>query len=81
MRAQRRWDEHARFMDQLLAEGFVRLGGPLSDSNQVLLIVEAEDESAVARTLERDPWHPAGLLTLGRVTRWNLLLDDRQRLS
>lgn len=78
MRAQRGWDEHARFMEQLLAEGVVRLGGPLSDSDQVLLILEAADESAVARALERDPWHAASLLAIQRITQWNILLDYRQ---
>ncbi len=48
-RQQDRWDEHAAFMDARVEDGFVVLGGPLGDGNEVLLIVRADSE-AEART-------------------------------
>src|SRR5215813_2398542 len=35
------WDAHASFMDALVEDGFVVLGGPLEGSDEVLLIVRA----------------------------------------
>jgi uncharacterized protein YciI len=76
-REQDGWDEHAAFMDMLVGEGFVLLGGPLGDGERVLLAVEAADETAVHARLAADPWDPAGLLRTGRVEPWLLWLDGR----
>jgi uncharacterized protein len=80
-REQDGWDEHAAFMDALVDEGFVLLGGPLGDGERVLLAVEAADEAAVHARLAADPWEPAGLLRTGRVEPWLLWLDGRPRRS
>jgi uncharacterized protein YciI len=77
-REQDGWDEHAAFMDALVDEGFVLLGGPLGDGERVLLAVDAADEAAVHARLAADPWQPAGLLTTGRVEPWLLWLDGRR---
>jgi hypothetical protein len=78
LRAQPKWDEHARFMDQLLADGIVLLGGFTSDDDKVLLVTETTDEDAIVHILEHDPWHLDSLLTIERVARWDILLDFRQ---
>ena len=44
MEGQVEWHSHAAFMNALLAEGFVLVGGPLEGTPNVLLIVRAEDE-------------------------------------
>jgi uncharacterized protein YciI len=77
-RAQAGWEEHAHFMDDLTARGFIVLGGPLEDGREILIIVQAEDEQAVRATLARDPWEPAGLLRTERVRPWTVLLDSRK---
>lgn len=79
MRAQADWDNHARFMDDLTANGFVIMGGPLPNSREILLIVSAESEHTVRETLQRDPWEPAGILTTQRVQPWTILLDSRKK--
>ena len=79
MRAQVDWDHHARFMNDLTADGFVIMGGPLPDSQEVLLIVSAESEHVVRETLQHDPWEPAGILTTQRVRPWTVLLDSRKK--
>ena len=38
------WDEHAAFMDRLVDEGFIMLGGPVGDGEQTLHAVEAAVE-------------------------------------
>jgi uncharacterized protein YciI len=76
MREQVLWDEHARFMDELVETGFVVLGGPLDGGRRVLLIVSEEDEAAVYARFAEDPWHRNGMLT-SQVEGWNVLLDGR----
>jgi uncharacterized protein YciI len=78
LRQQAGWEEHARFMDRLVDEGFVLLGGPLEDQREVLLIVEAESEDAIRARLAEDPWAPNGMLTPIRIERWTILLDGRR---
>ncbi len=47
IRHQRAWDEHAAFMDGLVEDGFVILGGPIADGERALLMVEAADEAEI----------------------------------
>jgi uncharacterized protein YciI len=49
------WPAHASFMDALVDDGFIVLGGPLADEHRVVHAVEAESEEAVRATLARDP--------------------------
>ena len=78
-REQPRWDEHAAFMDALVADGSVLLGGPLGDGSRVLLAVEAADEAAARATLlDGDPWTPLGILSVERIERWQIWLDGRR---
>src|SRR6266849_6437696 len=56
MEEQSDWAAHASFMDGLVDEGFIVLGGPLADEHRVVHVVEAESEDAVRATLARDPW-------------------------
>jgi uncharacterized protein YciI len=77
MRDQVGWDDHAQFMDRLVATGFVLLGGPLEGDREVLLIVEAESEDAVREQLAADPWAPSGMLRPANVERWTVVLESR----
>ena len=72
------WDEHAAFMDGLVADGFVVLGGPVADEVRVVLAVEAPSEDAVRATLARDPWHGSHLV-IDAVDAWTIRLDGRHR--
>lgn len=73
------WPAHAAFMDELVRDGFVILGGPLADEVRVVLAVEAESEEAVCNRLARDPWSET-LLVVDSVEPWMIRLDGR-RLS
>jgi uncharacterized protein YciI len=74
MREQALWDEHARFMDDLVETGFVVLGGPLEGDRRVLLIVSARDETALRARFADDPWIQNGMLTISHVEPWTVLL-------
>jgi hypothetical protein len=76
LREQEKWDEHAGFMDALVDDGFVLLGGPLEGGPKTLLIVKAASEQAIISRLAHDPWTPMGLLRIATIERWEILLDD-----
>ena len=72
------WDEHAVFIDQLVAADFILMGGPLVDEGGALLIVNAEDEKEVREKLKNDPWFENGVLKLEAVKRWQIFIDARK---
>jgi uncharacterized protein YciI len=76
------WDEHAAFIDKLVEEGFILMGGPLVDERGMphgaLLIVNAEDEKEVRDTLKNDPWFTHGILKLKSIERWQIFVDARK---
>ena len=75
LEAQQQWAEHAAFMDQLVEDKFIILGGPM-DETEVLLIVDAPDEATITETLARDPWTKNGMLETREIKRWTIRLDS-----
>ena len=71
------WPAHAAFMDGLVEQGFIVLGGPLDDEHRVVHVVEAESEEAVRATLARDPWSETHLV-VDAVDAWTIRLDARR---
>jgi len=75
------WDEHAAFIDQLVADGFILMGGPLVDEDGLphgaLLILNAENEREVREKLKNDPWFEKGILKLESIKRWQIFIDQR----
>jgi uncharacterized protein len=76
-REQDDWDAHAAFMDGLVDEGFVVLGGPVGDGARVLLVVESESVGHVEARLAEDPWMPMEVLQVEAIEPWEILLDGR----
>ena len=72
------WDEHAAFIDQLVDEGFILMGGPLIDEGGAMLIVNANDENEVREKLKNDPWRDQGILKLESIKRWQIFIDARK---
>lgn len=75
MEEQEAWRPHADFMNALVDEGFVRLGGPLEEPD-VLLIIRAQSAEEIRARLAPDPWHRMGLLTIKRISPWTLRLGE-----
>ncbi|MDQ2859465.1 MAG: YciI family protein [Pseudomonadota bacterium] len=72
LEAQPKWPAHARFMDDLKAEGAVLLAGPLGDAEDALLIMRAADAAEIERRLADDPWTANGVLVTRRIAPWTL---------
>ncbi len=71
------WPAHASFMDGLVDDGFVVLGGPLADEHRVAHVVEADSEYAIRATLSRDPWSETHL-QVDTIDPWTIRLDGRR---
>jgi uncharacterized protein YciI len=69
------WAEHAAFMDSLVEEGRIVLGGTLPNLGTAHAM-EAESEEEVRATWARDPWHESHLV-LESVEPWTIRLDGR----
>jgi uncharacterized protein YciI len=78
MRKQDRWDDHARFMDDLVDQGSIILGGPLEGDRETMHIIAAESEQAVRDLFATDPWWINGMLRPVRIERWTIVLDGRE---
>jgi uncharacterized protein YciI len=72
------WQEHAEYMDALVEDGFIVLGGPVSDDGRVVHAVEADSEDAVRATGARDPWSETHLV-IDSIEPWTIRLDGRER--
>jgi len=74
-REQPHWDAHAAFIDGLVAEGFIQLGGPLDAEGGGFLVIMAQDEAEARDRLRHDPWYAHGILALVWVKRWRIFID------
>ena len=79
LREQEGFTEHAAYMDGLVDEGFIVLGGPLAGEREILHAVSAPSEDAVRARLAEDNWASNGMLTVTSVEPWTILLDGRER--
>ena len=76
MEEQSDWRAHAEFMDGLVDDGFIVLGGPLADEVRVAHAVDAKSEEAIRATLARDPWSESHLV-VDAIEPWTIRLDGR----
>jgi hypothetical protein len=74
------WDEHAAFMDALVDDGFMVLGGPLADELRTAHAIEAGSEEEVRAVFARDPWSGTHLV-VESIDAWTIRLDGRERRS
>lgn len=74
MEEQTGWEAHADYMDALVADGFIVLGGPVSDDGRVVHAVEAESEEAVRATWAGDPWSETHLV-VDAIEPWTIRLQ------
>ena len=76
-RGQRFWDEHAVFMDDLLARGLIELAGPLADGSGALVVVRSDSVDEVRGWFEGDPWTLHDVLPVREVQEWTIFMDGR----
>jgi len=77
IRKQDGWDAHAGFMDRLVADGLIVVGGPVGSGDYTAHVIQAPDETSVRWRLGQDPWAQDGHLLVGSLQRWSLWLDGR----
>lgn len=70
------WLDHADFMDGLVDDGFIVLGGVLGDEVRTAHAVEAASEDEVRERFAQDPWSGSHLV-VDSVDRWTIRLDRR----
>jgi len=68
------WLEHAAFMDGLVDDGFIVLGGVLGDEVRTAHAVEAGSEDELRETLARDPWSGSHLV-VDSIDAWTIRLQ------
>jgi len=76
LEGQQDWDAHAAFMNALLKEGFVVLGGPLEGTRDALIIVRADTPDEIVERLSTDPWTGLDLLRTSLIAPWTLRLGS-----
>lgn len=74
-REQAYWDDHADFIDGLVDDGFILLGGPLPEEGGATLVVRANSEAEVRERLGTDPWYVHGILALESIRRWDIFIN------
>lgn len=77
IREQPAWDQHAAFMDRLVEERFIVLGGPLGNGDRTLHLVSADGAGQIEARMAQDPWAAMRLLEIGSIEPWALWLDGR----
>jgi uncharacterized protein YciI len=77
LREQDGCNEHARFMESLVDDGFIVLGGPLASDREIMHAISAPSEQAVRERLAEDNWSQNGMLTIRSIEPWTILLDGR----
>jgi uncharacterized protein YciI len=75
MRDQAGWTEHARFVNQLVADRFILLAGPLPGGpvHRALLILQSSSVDEVRSRFAQDPWIRSGVLVTRSVEPWEIL--------
>ena len=68
------WLEHAAFMDGLVDDGFIVLGGVLGDELRTAHAVEAASEDEIRERLARDPWSGSHLV-VDSIDPWTIRLQ------
>ena len=71
------WPDHAEFMDGLVDDGFIVLGGVLGDELRTAHAVEAASEDEVRERFAQDPWSGSHLV-VDSIDRWTIRLDPRR---
>jgi uncharacterized protein YciI len=70
------WPAHAEFMDGLVEDGVIVLGGPLEDEIRTAHAMEAKSAEQIRAIFARDPWSESHL-RVESVDEWEIRLDGR----
>jgi hypothetical protein len=80
IREQLAFDDHATFMDGLVARGVIVLGGPIESDDPAdvaLVAVHAGTTGEVHELFADDPWISAKVFILKSIRAWTIWLDGQ----
>ena len=80
VRAQAFWDDHARFVDALYAQGKILLAGPFADGSGSLVVLNVDSPEEARAAFHDDPWAKRDILVAADVKEWTIFLDGRDRI-
>ena len=76
VRDQPGWDEHAEFIDALVAEGTFVMGGPFADNSGSMSLLEGVSVDEARRIVADDPFVENGVFVLEDVREWDVFVDE-----
>ena len=76
MREQPRWDEHAEFIDALIAKGTFVMGGPFADNSGSLSLLEGVTVDEAREIIADDPFVANGVFVLDDLREWDVFVDE-----
>ena len=74
-------EEHAAFVDALVARGTMAMGGPFADHSGSLIVLENAGENEARELVGRDPFVVNGVFVLDDVRAWNVYVDALTRTT
>ncbi len=75
------WDEHAAFIDDLVARRTMVMGGPFADNSGSVILLENVGEQEARDLVARDPFVANGVFVLDDVRAWNVWVDELTRTA
>ena len=69
------WDDHAAFVDELVARGTMVMGGPFADHSGSLIVLENVGQQEARDLIADDPFVANGVFVLEDVRAWNVYVD------
>ncbi len=79
--AQRAWDEHAAFVDDLIERGIMVMGGPFADYSGSIIFLEGVDEDEARELVAPDPFLANGVFELAEARAWNVYVDELTKVD
>jgi uncharacterized protein YciI len=74
--AQPGWDKHEIFVDALVDQGTIVMGGPLSDYSGSIVIFEGIARDAARALMDQDPFVRNGVFIVEEVLEWTVYVDS-----
>jgi uncharacterized protein YciI len=75
-REQPGWEEHASYIDDLVARGIMVMGGPLTDHTGSMTLLEGISAAEARELLLADPFVANGVFVLDEILDWTIYVDE-----
>jgi hypothetical protein len=66
------WDAHEAFVDALVEDGTIVMGGPFSDHTGAMLLMDGLSAAEARRIVQLDPFVKNGVFVVDDVRDWTL---------